>query len=65
MERKIGEIFSYKGIVTLEAVENNKKVCDDCYFFKIFMCYRRAKEVTGLCSHDLRTDKKDVIFKEI
>lgn len=59
MERKIGEIFEYNDI-TLEVVENPDGCCDDCYFEGCKKC-KHFKE----CSCIRRTDKKDVIFKEI
>lgn len=71
MERKIGETFSYNG-TKLEVVEQsleNKDIenaCNGCYFKSNFMvlCYKN-NEITGECSCIRRTDKKDVIFKEI
>ena len=68
MERKIGEMFSYNG-TKLEVVEQSNEtenVCDGCYFKSnfMFLCYKN-NEITGECCDIRRTDKKDVIFKEI
>lgn len=71
MERQIGETFSYNG-TKLEVVEQSlenkdtENACNGCYFKSNFMvlCYKN-NEITGECSCIRRTDKKDVIFKEI
>lgn len=60
-ERKVGEIFSYKG-KTLKVVESD--FCVGCYFRTLISCYY-VKKVTGFCSCELRTDGTDVIFKEV
>lgn len=63
MERKIGEIFKYKGI-TYKTVPR-KKNCEECIFvnndcFKNDLYFAR-----GNCSEYLRSDKLNVQFKEI
>ena len=67
MERKIGEIFDYKG-KTLEVVKSTEDVenwyCTDCYFSHLISC-DYIKKVTGFCSRELRGDFTDVIFKEV
>ena len=66
MERKIGEIFNYYG-TTIEVVEQSiEDACAGCYFNSNFMCICYAdRDRVGECSCIRRTDKKDVIFKEI
>lgn len=60
MERKVGEIFTYNG-KTYQVVKSN--TCMDCAF--------REKECSilksriGLCTTSIRSDKTDVVFKEI
>ena len=61
MERKIGEIFDYKGKI-LKVVKND--VCIGCYFKPLISC-DYIKKVTGFCSRELRVDCTDVIFKEV
>ena len=61
MERKIGEIFTYKG-KTYQVVEGN--TCEGCAFMKNGRCFSISK-LLGLCSYTNRTDKTGVIFKEI
>ena len=57
MERKIGEIFNYKG-VTLKVVEEIDG-CDYCYFKDVGNCNSDTPNCTG------RSDGKSVIFKEV
>ena len=61
MERKIGEIFTYKG-KTYQVIEGN--TCEGCTFMKNGRCFSISK-LLGLCSYTNRTDKTGVIFKEI
>ena len=61
MERKIGEIFTYKG-KTYQVVKGN--TCEGCAFMKNGHCFSISK-LLGLCSYTNRTDKTGVIFKEI
>lgn len=61
-ERKVGEIFDYKGN-TFEVVENNN--CIGCYFRYCIGLPNNARIVTGYCSPNLRKDGKSVIFKEV
>lgn len=63
MERKIGEVFDYKG-KTLEVEKMENDFCAKCYFRHLISCYY-IKKVTGFCSCELRTDGTDVIFKEV
>ena len=59
MERKIGEIFTYKG-KTYQVVEAN--ACKDCAF-KV-RC-EALESITGTCIPGERTDNTSVSFKEI
>lgn len=70
MERKIGKIFKYKDkklkVIKLENTEDN--LCYGCYFEPCIMLGFRcgfAKIITGYCSHALRKDRTNVIFKEV
>ena len=61
MERKVGEIFTYKG-KTYQVVESN--TCEGCAFMKNGRCFSINK-LLGLCSYTNRTDKTGVVFKAI
>ena len=61
MERKIGEIFTYKG-KTYEVVQSNE-TCIDCAFRGI-PC-KVSNLIKGGCSSYYRSDNISVIFKEI
>lgn len=60
MERKIGEIFTYKG-KTYQVVKSI--ACIDCTF-RERVC-SLLKSYTGPCNSNIRSDKTSVIFKEI
>ena len=60
MERKIGEIFTYNG-KTYQVVESN--MCMDCAFRENECSIIRSR--IGLCTTSTRSDKTDVVFKEI
>lgn len=57
MERKIGEIFKYKG--TMLCVKEHYG-CLGCYLKG--SCNNDSKDITGECGSFCRTDKKAVIF---
>ena len=61
MERKIGEIFTYKG-KTYQVVKGFS--CNGCAFIKNGDCYL-ADKLLGPCAYTERTDKTSIIFKEI
>ena len=61
MERKIGEIFTYKG-KTYQVVKSN--TCRDCTFFST-RCNSLQTLVTGTCTPGGRKDNINVAFKEI
>mgnify|MGYP003421102345 CR=1 FL=1 len=60
MERKIGEIFTYKG-KTYQVIETN--ACKDCAF-KVRLC-EALESITGTCIPGERTDHTSVSFKLI
>ena len=62
MERKLGEIFTYKG-KTYQVVKNTV-LCNGCAFLKNSAC-SRLRIILGNCGHAQRTDHEEVIFKEI
>lgn len=61
MERKIGEIFTCDG-KTYQVVKGI--TCNGCAFIKNGGCYS-LNELLGPCDYTKRTDKTDIIFKEI
>ena len=60
MERKIGEIFTYNG-KTYQVVKSD--ICMDCAFRENECSIIRSR--IGLCTTSTRSDKTDVVFKEI
>ena len=60
MERKIGEIFTYKG-KTYQVIKTN--ACRDCAF-KVRLC-EALESITGTCIPGERTDNTSVSFKLI
>lgn len=62
MERKIGEIFTYKG-KKLQCVEEHLNICDRCYYFNRSGC--NDKHIRGECSENIRKDHKSIIFVEV
>lgn len=61
MERKIGEIFTY-GDKRYQVVKDI--TCKGCAFIKNGSCYS-LNGLLGPCDYTKRTDKTDIIFKEI
>ena len=61
MERKLGEIFTYKG-KTYQVVKGN--TCKNCAFYSA-PCHSLRTLVTGSCTPGSRKDNLNVIFKEI
>ena len=59
MERKIGEIFNFHGVVL--QVYEAKDRCKGCFFesYPLSLCLHQA------CISIGRKDKKDIIFKKI
>lgn len=62
MERKLGEIFTYKG-KTYQVVKNTA-LCDGCAFLENSVC-SWLQIILGNCGRAQRTDHEEVIFKEI
>lgn len=60
MERKIGEVFTYNG-KTYKVVKSN--MCMDCAFRDNECSILKSR--IGLCTASIRSDKTDVVFKEI
>ena len=61
MERKIGEVFQYKG-KTYQVVESVR--CDGCAFNRSTKC-STIREPLGSCDPIKRKDRINVVFKEI
>lgn len=63
MEREIGEVFDYNGVLLkVVKLKSNKKSCDGCYFDGVLRV--RDDEITGPCSDIYRRDNANVIFKK-
>lgn len=62
MERKLGEIFIYKG--KTYQVTKNTALCEGCAFLKNSVCHW-LKTILGDCGSTTRKDHEEVIFKEI
>lgn len=62
MERKLGEIFIYKG--KTYQVTKNTALCEGCAFLKNSACHW-LKTILGDCGSTTRKDHEEVIFKEI
>lgn len=61
MERKVGEVFTYQG-KTYQVVISTK--CTNCAFLS-YGCPSNFRKVRGVCTSKDRTDKTNVIFKEV
>lgn len=61
MERKVGEIFTYRG-KTYQVIISAE--CSNCAFLSCGCC-SNFREVRGVCTSEDRTDETSVIFKEI
>ena len=62
MERKVGEIFTYKG--KTYQVAKNTALCEGCAFLKNSACCW-LQTILGSCGSAQRKDREEVIFKEI
>ena len=60
MERKIGEVFTYNG-KTYQVIKSD--TCMECVFRENECSILRSR--IGLCTTGARSDKTDVVFKEI
>ena len=62
MERKIGDIFEYKGKI-LQVKASGYVGCKGCFFDE--KCTRGNKSITGDCGGTMRDDSTEVIFVEL
>ena len=61
MERKVGEIFTCNEKL-YQVVKGFS--CNGCVFIKDGSCYS-ANELLGPCDYTKRSDKTNVVFKEV
>ncbi|MGL5232807.1 MAG: hypothetical protein ACRC7W_05710 [Fusobacteriaceae bacterium] len=67
MERKIGEVFEFKGVML--RVEEEKYMCKSCHFYHINSqddesCENNYK-IIGQCTDVFRDDGLNIIFVEV
>lgn len=65
MEREIGYMFRYKGIIL--RVEE-RAFCKDCYFKNNYISkcvFQPFTKLTGYCEYLLRGDRKSVSFVKV
>ena len=65
MERKVGEVFNFKGEMLQVKDIGDKACCDGCYFDESEHKCFDAHNCTGSCHKSLRSDGKDVVFVEV
>lgn len=65
MERKVGEVFDFKGIKLQVKDTGSKAFCDGCYFDESEHECFDARNRTGSCHRSLRSDSRDVVFVEV
>lgn len=66
MERKIGEIFKFKGkIYKVIKTTDSDYSCNGCAFKDKFCCHKIINTILGECCNLKRRDRKNVIFEEI
>ena len=59
----IGDIIKFNGI-KLKIIEAKPGSCENCYFNnKSHSCAKNS--IPDICSYSLRTDHKNIIFKQI
>lgn len=66
MERKVGEVFDFNGVM-LQVKDTGKRIsCDGCYFNEPKRACDGVRYInqTGKCFRTRRTDDKNVIFVE-
>ena len=67
MERKVGEVFDFKGVMLQVKDIGDKACCDGCYFdepkYKCIDAHILGR--IGVCSRLFRSDGKHVIFVEV
>lgn len=68
MERKIGDIFEFKGVM-LAVCEDGDIRCDGCYLYRGMhekLCSNTNDRIrVGTCNAWKRKDRKNVVFKLI
>lgn len=63
-EQKIGDTLEYEG-TRLKVVEDLKRNCENCYFYKIGKCNAKSmimSNVVGVCDALDRSDRIYVIY---
>ena len=66
MERKVGEVFGFKG-ESLQVMESRDSNCEGCFFHTHeFPCRDEDdRNITGQCVYFRRIDQKDVVFVKV
>ena len=67
MEREVGEVFDFKGVM-LQVIDTGKRItCDGCYFDKSkYECPdAHIQDCIGFCLDECRSDGKNVVFVEV
>lgn len=66
MERKIGEIFEFNGIIykVIERANKHHYNCGTCDFYNLKNCWS-ILSIRGNCDSEHRLDKNDIFFYEV
>ena len=67
MEREVGEVFDFKGVMLQVKDTGKEAVCNGCYFNRS-VCTNNTKHSinqTGECLQPCRTDGRNVVFVEV
>ena len=67
MERVVGEVFIYNGILLQVKDTGHETSCNGCYFNRSICTNNKKYSInqTGECFHPGRNDGKDVVFVEV
>ena len=67
MERKVGEVFNFKGEMLQVKDTGHDASCNGCYFNGSICTNNEIKSIdqTGWCIRACRTDDRNVIFVEV
>lgn len=65
MEYEIGRVITLPDGRKVKVVEVFNGKCDGCLFKGCNYCHKRDYCISSPCSDELRTDKKNIIYKEI
>lgn len=67
MERKVGEVFDFNGVMLQVKDTGHKASCNGCHFNKSICTNNETRYIyqTGECFLPYRTDDKNVIFVEV